>query len=89
MKEIIDPKVCREFSSCFHLLIPVCDSDEEFQALMKDADKVMKATQKMLKGSINIEELLETIEVFIPSMDDYIKEIEENMEEALIKIYKN
>ena len=88
MNEIIDPKVYREFGRSFYLLIPVCDDEQEFQALMEDAEKVSQATKKMLQGSINIEDLLETIEPFIPSMDDYLEEVEQNLEEALIKIYK-
>lgn len=88
MSSIIDPKVYRDFASCFYLLVPTCNDEQEFQALMQDAHKVAQATKKMLQGSINIEELLEEIEPFIPSMDQYLEEIEENMEEALIKIYK-
>ena len=41
----------------------------------------------MLEGSITIEELLEVAENFVPSIDDYIEEVSENMEQALIKIY--
>ncbi len=88
MQKIIDPKVYREFGSCFYLVIPVCDDDSEFEALMADADKVCTATKQMLNGSINIEELIESIEAFIPDMDEYLQEVEENMEESLIKIYR-
>jgi hypothetical protein len=88
MQEIIDPKAYREFGSCFYLVIPTCNNDEEFNALMEDAKKVEQATIKMLDGSINIEELIESIESFVPSIDSYLEEVEENMNESLIKIYK-
>lgn len=87
MDKIIDPKVYKEFGNCFYLIIPTCKDDAEFDALMADADKVCNATKKMLEGSINVEELLEIIESFVPDIDNYIDEIEENMEESLIKIY--
>lgn len=86
-QEIIDPRVYRNFGNCFYLVIPNCDSDDEFYAIMEDARKVEQATKSMLEGSISIEELLEAVEPFVPSIDDYIEEVEENMEEALIKIY--
>ncbi|MCC5620713.1 hypothetical protein [Nostoc sp. CHAB 5715] len=88
MLPIIDPKVYKEMGKCFYLLIPVCNNDAEFEALMSDAEKVSEATKKMLDGSIDIEDLLETVEPSILSMDDYIEEIEKNLEEALIKVYK-
>ena len=86
-QEIIDPRVYRDLGNCFYLLIPVCDSDEEFNALMQNAQKVEQATKLMLDGSITIEDLLEAVEAFIPSIDNYIEEVSENMEQALIKIY--
>ncbi|MBG1268247.1 hypothetical protein [Nostoc sp. WHI] len=86
-QEIIDPRAYRELGSCFYLVVPTCKDDAEFAALMADADKICNATKQMLDGSINIEELLEAVEAFIPDMDDYLEEIEENMEESLIKIY--
>lgn len=85
---IIDPEIYREFGRCFYLIVPVCETEEEFLALMEDADRVCNATKKMLSGSIDIEELIESVEQFVPSIDDYLEEVEENMEEALIKIYK-
>jgi hypothetical protein len=88
LQEIIDPKVYRELGSCFYLVIPICGNDDEFAALMEDAKKVEQATIKMLNGSINIEELIESIEGFVPSIDSYLEEVEENMNESLIKIYK-
>ncbi|MBW4568043.1 MAG: hypothetical protein KME31_08470 [Tolypothrix carrinoi HA7290-LM1] len=87
-QEIIDLDIYRQLGGCFYLVVPVCDSDEEFDALMADAQKVEQATVKMLQGTINIEELLESIENFVPSIDSYIEEVEENMNESLIKIYK-
>jgi hypothetical protein len=89
MEEIIDPKIYREFGSCFYLIIPICENDEEFDALMEDAKKVEQATKKMLDGSINIEELIESIEGFVPSIDSYLEEVEKNMNESLIKIYRH
>ncbi|WP_375470256.1 hypothetical protein [uncultured Nostoc sp.] len=88
MSPIIDPKVYKEIGECFYLLIPICNDDAEFEALMSDAEQVCQATKKMLDGSINIEDFLEVVEPFVPSIDDYIEEVEENLEEALIKIYK-
>jgi hypothetical protein len=85
----MDDFVYREFGRCFFLVIPICDNDEEFNALMEDAKKVEQATQKMLDGSMNIEELIESIEAFVPSIDSYLKEVEENMNESLIKIYRH
>jgi len=87
-QEIIDPKIYQEFGRCFYLVIPICNNEAEFAALMEDAQKVEQATIRMLNGSINIEDLIESVEGFVPSMDSYLEEIEENMNEALIKIYK-
>ncbi|WP_375470982.1 hypothetical protein [uncultured Nostoc sp.] len=86
-QKIIDPKVYREFGNCFYLVVPTCKDDAEFDALMADADRVANATKQMLDGSINIEELIEAVEAFIP-IDDYLEEVEENMKASLIKIYK-
>ncbi len=88
-QEIIDPQVYRELGSCFYLLVPTCENDAEFAALMADADKVANATKQMLDGSIDIEDFLESVEPFIPSIDNYIEEIEENIEKSLIKIYSS
>lgn len=88
-QEIIDPRVYQGFGRCFYLVVPVCDDAAEFDALMADASSVAHATKQMLDGSINIEELLETIELFMPNMDDYLEEVEENMEKSLIKIYSH
>jgi hypothetical protein len=87
-KQIIDPRVNREFGSCFYLAIPICDDDTEFKELMHDAYKVERAVKSMLDGSISVEDLLEAVEPFIPCMDDYVEEIEQNMNEALIRVYQ-
>ncbi|MBW4480843.1 MAG: hypothetical protein KME54_29420 [Tolypothrix brevis GSE-NOS-MK-07-07A] len=87
-QENIDSKVYREFGSCFYLVVPICENDDEFNALMEDAKKVEQATTRMLQGSINIEELIESIEGFVPCIDSYLEEIEDNMNESLIKIYR-
>lgn len=86
-EEIIDPRVYRNFGSCFYLIVPVCENDEEFNALMQDAQRAEQATKLMLQGSITIEDLLEAVECFVPSIDNYIEEVENNLQEALIKIY--
>ena len=88
IQEIVDPTVYRAVGNCFYLLIPNCQDESEFAALMHDAAQIESATTRMLKGEINIEELLESVEAFIPSMDIFLEEVEENLNECLIKIYR-
>ncbi|GAA6621581.1 hypothetical protein [Scytonema sp. NUACC26] len=76
---ITDLFLRRELHSCTNLIIPICDTDEEFNQLMSDAHKVQQATTKMLNGEISLWELMEAIEPFVPDIDDYCDEVEKNI----------
>lgn len=84
---IIDPFLRREIGSCFYLVIPICETDDEFAQLMADANKVQSAVKSMLDGKLNPEELLESVEAFVPDIDEYIDEVEENLEAIEPLIY--
>lgn len=88
MNRIIDPFTRREFGSCFYLVIPICEDDAEFNQLLDDASQVQKSVTSMLNGSMSVEDMLESVESFIPSMDDYVEEVETNMEQTLIHAYR-
>ncbi|MEH2315943.1 hypothetical protein [Nostoc sp.] len=79
-------EVLREFQrtigECFHLFIPN-DPLVEMQQAIKNSILVESAVKQMIAGTISPDDLLEMVEPVIENMDDYIKEIEEN----LIEIY--
>lgn len=84
MNAIVDSSVSRNLANCFYLQIPLDGSDAEIKELIANAMKVEQFTKSMLGRAMDFEELLETVEEFIPSMDTYVSEVETNLNQALI-----
>jgi hypothetical protein len=71
----------RLFRESFSLVIPLNCEDEEIDFLFVQADKIHKSISSMLKGEISPEDYLEAIESLVPDIDDYIDEVEDNIED--------
>lgn len=84
MNSIIDPSARKNLANCFYLQIPLDGSEAEIKALIADAMRLEQFTNLMLDGTINFEDLLEAIEPFVPSIDNYVSEVESNLNESLI-----
>ncbi|RAM49475.1 MAG: hypothetical protein C6Y22_22230 [Hapalosiphonaceae cyanobacterium JJU2] len=79
---IIDLSTRRLIHDCFSLVIPVCEDDSEFIELMNNAYIVQQSVTSMLNGSISPDDLIQSVESFIPSIDEYIDEVESNLNEC-------
>jgi|GEM_PF-2577740 len=69
----------REIRKCFSIFIPIAPQ-EEMEALIKASMIVDHASKLMVHGYIHPEELLEMVEPYVHDMDEYIEEIEINLE---------
>jgi len=84
MNAIANPLGRRNLANCFYLHIPLDNSDAEIKELIANVMKVEQFTNSMLDGSLSFEDLLEAVEQFVPSMDNYVNEVETNLNDALI-----
>ena len=84
MEQITNLSVRKNLANCFYLQVPLTGSDLEIEQLIAQAIKIEQFTDSMLNGSMSFENLLESIEQFVPSMDNYLDEVETNLDEALI-----
>ncbi|MEH2283345.1 MAG: hypothetical protein V7K90_18770 [Nostoc sp.] len=73
----------REIRKCFSLFIP-CNPEQEMTATIEASMVVDRATKMMIQGKISPEELLEMVEPYISDMDQYIEEVELNLEEIYL-----
>lgn len=76
----------RQLADCFYLAIPLCDDETQMRHLLDDCAQVERSVARMLKGDISPEELLEAVEGFVPSIDKYIEEVEENLEQLQTRL---
>lgn len=84
MTLIIDPSKRRQIGSCFYIHIPLENKcDEEIQQALWESREVEKAVDLMLDGSMSVNDLLESTEHIFPNMDQYVDEVEYNLEEML------
>lgn len=81
---ITDPGLRKELGSCFYLQIPVTGSEAEIREFMEYARAVEAATQLMLSGRLSFVDLMECIEPYVPSIDEYVDEVEGNLNESLL-----
>ncbi len=81
---IDDPGLRKELGSCFYLQIPLTGSEQEIREFMEYARAVEAATQLMLSGHLSFVDLMECIEPCVPSIDEYVEEVEENLNESLL-----
>jgi hypothetical protein len=72
----------REIASCFYLWIPITNDDAALNEMIGDAMRLESAISRMVRGEISPDELIQIAESnpMIPSIDDYIGEVEENLE---------
>lgn len=68
-------------SDCFTLWIPTGLTAEEFDREFARQQQVWKATQQLLSGQISLYDAFDIIESQGVNMDDYVDEVEENVEE--------
>lgn len=74
----------KNLANCFYLEVPLDRSEKEIKELIGRAIKIEQFTNFMLNGLMSFEDLLESIEEFVPSMDNYTAEVETNLHKALI-----
>lgn len=73
----------REIRKSFSIFIPI-KPQEEMEALVEASIIVDRASALMIQGKISPEELLEMVDPFIDDMDQYIGEIEANLNEIYL-----
>lgn len=78
----------REIASCFYLWIPIQTDDNSIKEMISDAMQLESAISRMTRGAISPDELLQIAESnpMIPSIDQYIDEVEENLSELENKL---
>lgn len=84
MLEVIDPNQRRQLGSCFYLPISLQQAEDDIREAVANSIAIERATKLMLDGSMSFEDLLEAIEEYIPDMDDYVEEVEENLTATLL-----
>lgn len=84
MNAVDDLATRKNLANCFYLEVSLDGSEKEIKELIGRAIKIEQFTNSMLNGLMNFEDLLESIEEFVPSMDNYTAEVEANLNEALI-----
>jgi len=77
MNQILDFK--RTIEGCFHLYIPL-DPETEVRQAIHNSMVVERAVKLMLTGQASPDEILDLIEPVVENVDDYISEVEENLE---------
>jgi len=75
--------VNREIRNCFSLIIS-SNPQEEMEALIAASMIVDRATKLMVQGKISPEDLLEFVEPHISDIDQYIEEVEHNLDEIFL-----
>lgn len=81
---IEDLETRRQLGGCFYLVVPLVEDDRELEELIHQATRVEKAVELMLDGKTPIWEMLELVEDAVPSMDQYVNEVEQNLYEQLL-----
>ncbi len=74
-------------SDCFTLWMPTGLSAEQFDYELARQQQVWDVTQKLLSGQISLRDAFDTIETQGIDMDDYVDEVEENVNELFESIY--
>lgn len=74
----------RQIARCFFLWIPIQTDDNSIKEMISDAMQLESAISRMTRGEITPDELLQIAETnpMIPSIDQYIEEVEENLKEV-------
>lgn len=78
----------RLFSQSLSLFIPTDVCDEEFDALIKQADCINRAKNMLLESDISFEDYLEAVEYFGVDIDRYVIEVEQNLNFNLDDLYR-
>jgi len=76
-----------DLSDCFTLWLPTGLSAEQFDHEFARQQQVWNASQKLLLGQISLRDALDIIESQGVDMDDYVDEVEENVNELFGLIY--
>lgn len=79
MSDFNNDSALLSFSESLSLFVPTNVCDEEFQALIKQASLINKMKLKLLKSDITFEDYLDAAEYFGVNMDQYTKEVENNL----------
>lgn len=77
----MDLNTQRALSSCFYLAVPLAEDTNSLRELIGICMEVEQAVDKMMKGEITPDEFLQATEDFYPDVDQYIEEVEDNLEE--------
>lgn len=74
-------------SDCFTLWMPTGLSAEQLDHEFARQQEVWNASQKLLHGQISLSDAFDIIESQGVDMDNYVDEVEENVEELFQSIY--
>lgn len=71
----------RWLAECFDSIIDLDAYEDEINAAIVHQAKIQRAVRAMLDGSLSLKDMLESVEDCVPSMDDYMNEVTENLED--------
>ncbi|MGB3651225.1 MAG: hypothetical protein WBA41_08440 [Rivularia sp. (in: cyanobacteria)] len=76
------------YSRSLSIFIPTDVCNEEFDALLKQADCINRAKAELLKSDISTDDYLDAVEFFGVDIDKYVIEIENNLNNNLNDLYR-
>lgn len=83
MAQIFNPFERRIIGQCFYVVIDYQRAEDLIEQAKLDAWVVKKATQALLTGELDLESFLDLInEATNFDTDDYLEEVEKNLEDA-------
>jgi hypothetical protein len=85
---LIDPYALRGFAACFTLVIPLDDFDACIEEAVRNNHRMEQQINATLTGNFSFWDYMESIEPYVVDMDDYLNEVEQNLEQQ-IQIYRN
>lgn len=79
--------MAHSLSDCFTIWTPTGLTTEEFEYEFSRQQQIWQATQQLLSGQISLFDAFDIIEAQDVDMDDYVDEVEENVDELFQSVY--
>ncbi|QLE41684.1 hypothetical protein FD723_15510 [Nostoc sp. C052] len=74
----------RQIRQCFSVIIIPHNPQQEMQSALQASMIVDQATKAMIRGDISPDDLLEMVEPYLDDVDEYIQEVEDNLNEICL-----
>lgn len=74
----------RQIRKCFAVIIIPCNPQQEMQSAIEASMIVDQATTAMIQGKISPDDLLEMVEPYLDDVDEYIEQVEDNLNEIYL-----